>query len=113
MLSRPQSNEYPEYYKNYILLVPEGPILAFLSRQIDDYRQLLAGVPDEVASASPETGKWSLKQVLGHLCDTERVHAYRALRFARGDSQELRGFEQDDYVREAGSNARPLNDLDR
>ncbi|MDR3749092.1 MAG: DinB family protein [Acidobacteriota bacterium] len=111
MLSRPESHEYPESYKNYVSLVPDGPVLDFLTRQISEYRQLLVGISDEAASADPEPGRWSLKQVLGHVCDTERVMSYRALRFARGDSQELRGFEQDDYVREAHSDSRTLDDL--
>src|SRR5664279_1985040 len=97
MLSRPNATEYAEYHKNYIARVPEGPVLDFLAKQLGDYRQLLVGVSDEGASAASAPGKWSIKQVLGHLCDTERVQAYRALRFARGDAGELRGFEQDDY----------------
>jgi hypothetical protein len=111
MLSRPNTTEYAEFYKNYIARVPEGPVLDFLAQQLGDYRQLLAGVSDEAASAASAPGKWSIKQVLGHLCDTERVMTYRALRFARGDAAELRGFEQDDYVREAQSNSRSVDVL--
>ncbi|MGA3317734.1 MAG: DinB family protein [Candidatus Korobacteraceae bacterium] len=111
MLSRPNPTEYAEFYKNYIARVPEGPVLDFLAKQLGDYRQLLVGVSEEAASAAPAPGKWSIKQVLGHLCDTERVQAYRVLRFARGDPKELQGFEQDDYVREAQSNSRSLDDL--
>ncbi len=111
MLSRPSPTEYAEFYQNYIARVPEGPVLDFLGKQLGDYRQLLVGVSDETASAAPAPGKWSIKQVLGHICDAERVMAYRALRFGRGDTGELRGFEQDDYVREAQSNTRSLDDL--
>jgi hypothetical protein len=111
MLSRPDSTEYAEFYKNYIARVPEGHILDFLAQQPGNYRQLLVGISDAAAQAEPAPGKWSIKQVLGHICDTERVMSYRALRFARGDEQELHGFEQDDYVREANSNARSLDDL--
>ena len=111
MLSRPNTSEYAEYYTNYIAGVPDGSILDYLAKQPGDYRQLLAGVSEDAAAAAPAPAKWSIKQVLGHLCDTERVMGYRALRFARGDEQELRGFEQDDYVREANSNARSLEDL--
>jgi len=111
MLSRPDSSEYAEFYKNYISRVPEGPVLEFMTRQIGDYRQFLRGMSEEAAGAAPAPGKWSVKQVLGHLCDTERVITYRALRFARGDQKELHGFEQDDYVREAHSNSRTVEDL--
>ena len=111
MISRPDSTEYADYYKNYIARVPDGNVLDFLAKQPGDYRQLLVGVSDTDAAAAPAPGKWSVKQVLGHICDTERVMSYRALRFARGDEQELAGFEQDDYVREANSNARSLEDL--
>ena len=111
MLSRPNPTEYAEFYKNYIALVPQSRVLDFLAKQLEDYRQLLGGVSDEAASAASAPGKWSIKQVLGHLCDTERVITYRALRFARGDTGELRGFEQDDYVRAARSNSRSVDDL--
>ncbi len=111
MLTRPNPTEYADYYKNYVAKVPEGPVLDVLAQQLGGYRQLLIGVSDETATAAPAPGKWSIKQVLGHLCDAERVMAYRALRFARGDAGELRGFEQDDYVREAESNSRTVDDL--
>ena len=111
MLTRPEPTEYAEFYRNYVARVPDGPLLDFLARQPTNYRQLLAGISDADAAAPTAPGKWSIKQILGHLCDGERVMTYRALRFARGDAQELQGFEQDDYVREAGSNSRSLDDL--
>ena len=111
MLSRPDSSEYAAFYTNYIGRVPEGPLLDFLGKQVGDYRRHLVGVSDEEAAAPTAPGKWSVKQILGHLCDTERVITYRMLRFARGDGQELHGFEQDDYVREAHSNSRSVDDL--
>jgi hypothetical protein len=111
MLSRPEANEYAEFYTNYISRVPEGSLLDFLAKQPGDYRQLLDGISDIDATAAPAPGKWSIKQVLGHICDAERVMSYRAMRFARGDETELQGFEQDDYVREANSNSRSLDEL--
>jgi hypothetical protein len=111
MLARPEPTEYAEFYRNYIAKVPDGSLLDFLAQQPGNYRHLLIGLSDADAAAPTAPGKWSIKQVLGHLCDTERVHSYRVLRFARGDETELQGFEQDDYVREAGSNARSLDDL--
>jgi hypothetical protein len=111
MLTRPENTEYAEFYKNYIARVPDGPLLDFLAKQPGDYRQLLVGVTEAAAAAEPAPGKWSIKQVLGHICDAERVMSYRAMRFARGDEKELQGFEQDDYVSEANSNSRTLEDL--
>lgn len=111
MITRPDSTEYAEFYKNYIAGVPDGDVLTFLAKQPGDYRQLLKGMSEEAAQTEPAPGKWSVKQVLGHICDTERVLSYRALRFSRGDETELPGFEQDDYVREANSNARNLGEL--
>ena len=111
MLSRPESTEYADFYKNYIARVPEGPLLDFLAKQPANYRQLLGSMTDDQGGAPTAPGKWSTKQILGHLCDTERVMTYRAMRFARGDGKELQGFEQDDYVREAGSDGRHLEDL--
>ena len=111
MLTRPDRSEYADFYTNYIAGVPEGNVLDFLAKQPGDYRQLLVGISEEAASAAPAAGKWSVKQMLGHVCDAERVMGYRALRFSRGDGTELPGFEQDDYVREANSNSRNLDDL--
>lgn len=111
MLTRPESTEYADFYRNYIAKVPDGPLLDFLTKQPGNYRQLLTGVSSDDAATPTAPGKWSMKQILGHLCDTERVISYRALRFARGDGKELPGFEQDDYVRAAGSNSRSLADL--
>jgi hypothetical protein len=111
MLTRPNSTEYAAFYKNYIARIPDGSVLEFLAQQPDAYRKLLAGISEAAAEAEPAPGKWSIKQVLGHVCDAERVMTYRALRFARGDEKELHGFEQDDYVREANSNARSLEEL--
>lgn len=111
MISRPESSEYATFYKNYIARVPEGNVLDFLAKQPGEYRQLLVGVSEEAAAAEPAPGKWSIKEVLGHVCDAERVMSYRALRFGRGDEKELHGFEQDDYVREANSNSRSLEEL--
>lgn len=111
MLTRPEPTEYAEFYRNYIAKVPDSSLLDFLGSQHGHYRQLLAGIGEQAAAQPTAPGKWSIKQILGHLCDTERVISYRALRFARSDTKELQGFEQDDYVREAGSNDRSLRDL--
>ncbi len=111
MLTRPDRSEYADFYANYIAKVPDGDVIAFLAAQLGEYRKLLGSLSDDAASARPQPGKWSVKEIIGHLCDAERVQSYRALRFARGDQKELQGFEQDDYVREAHSDSRTLGDL--
>jgi len=111
MLTRPDRSEYAAFYVNYIAKVPDGDVIAFLATQPAAYRKLLGSLSEAEASARSQPGKWNVKEILGHLCDAERVQSYRALRFARGDQQELHGFEQDDYVREAHSDSRSLNEL--
>lgn len=111
LIARPAPDEYAPYYAAYINKVPSQELLHWLSRQIEEICALLAGISEAKANAAYAPGKWSLKQVVGHMSDTERIMAYRALRIARGDTTPLPGFEQDDYVRAAGFDARSLADL--
>ena len=111
MLSRPDRSEYADFYANYISKVPNGDLANFLELQPGEFVGLLNDLSDDQAIAPPAPGKWSVKQVLGHLCDAERVMGYRILRFARNDKTELEGFEQDDYVATADSNGRSTADL--
>ena len=111
MISRPADNEYAPYYGKYISQVPDGDLLNFLELQPDEFDGLVNDLSDEQATRPPAPGKWSVKQVLGHICDGERVFAYRALRFARSDKTDLEGFEQDDYVASANSNGRSATAL--
>jgi uncharacterized damage-inducible protein DinB len=95
---RPESSEYASYYGKYVSLVPEGDILVTLERQLTDTLALLA--PREAdGDFRYAPGKWSVKEALGHVMDTERIFSYRALRIARNDKTPLAGFEQDDYVK--------------
>jgi uncharacterized damage-inducible protein DinB len=111
MLSRPERSEHADYYANYISKVPDGDLLNFMDLQPAEFDGLVNDLTDDQASQPPAPGKWSVKRVLGHLCDTERVMSYRILRFARGDKTELEGFEQDDYVASANSNSRSTTEL--
>src|SRR5271165_783063 len=111
MLSRPEPNEYADFYANYIAQVPDGSIEEFLLKQWVDLVAFLQGVSEDDVSKPPTPGKWSIKQVLGHVCDTERVMSYRMMRFARGDSKELPGFDQDAYVAAGDFNSRVRHDL--
>ena len=95
---RPAITEHDPYYSRYIDLVPDGDIVATLESQIAATIALLADVSEERASSSYEPGKWTVKEVLGHLSDTERIFAYRALRISRNDRTPIEGFDQDPYV---------------
>src|ERR1017187_9202450 len=94
MLSRPARTEYADFYANYISLVPDESIEEFLLKQWEELVAFMQGVSEDAASVPQAEGKWSVKQVLGHLCDTERVMSYRMLRFARGDQKELQGLDR-------------------
>jgi uncharacterized damage-inducible protein DinB len=98
-IARPQPGEYAPYYDRYISLVQGEDILNALDEQRRQTMTLLCGRNEEDGDFRYAPGKWSAKEVLGHVCDSERVFAYRALRIARADATPLAGFEQDDYVR--------------
>ena len=108
---RPQPGEYASFYERYIALVQDGDILNALDQQRRQMMLLLSCREEEEGDFRYAPEKWSAKEVLGHICDTERIFAYRALRIARGDATPLSGFEQDDYVRNGGFALRPLSDL--
>jgi uncharacterized damage-inducible protein DinB len=111
-IARPQADEYGEFYTGYINRVPDGAdIFDVLRQQPDNLRTLLQNVDDRAASVRPAPAEWSIKEVLGHVCDAERIFAYRTLRFARGDTTPLPGFNQNQFVEAANFNARSLSDL--
>jgi len=110
-IARPQAGEYAPYYDRYISLVQGEDILNTLDQQRRETMTLLCGRDDEDGDFRYAPGKWSAKEVLGHVCDTERIFAYRALRISRADATPLAGFEQDDYVRNGPFAQRPLADL--
>lgn len=109
--TRPDSSEYAPYYDKYISLVPDGDIAGTLIEQLQTTKSLLEGVSESQADSSYAPGKWTIKEVLGHIIDGERVFAYRALRIARNDRTPLAGFEQDDFVRYGAFGERTLADL--
>jgi uncharacterized damage-inducible protein DinB len=98
-IARPEPGEYAPYYERYIALVAGSDILSALDGQRRQMMLLLSGRNEADGEFRYAPEKWSAKEVLGHVCDTERVFAYRALRFSRGDRTPLEGFEQDDYVK--------------
>lgn len=110
-MHRPESNEYAPYYEKYVSLIPEGDIVAMLQSQVAETRRMLNSMGEAKAGEPYAPGKWTTKQMVGHLIDTERIFAYRALRIARNDKTPLAGFEQDDFVAYGGHNDRTLADL--
>lgn len=110
-MQRPERSEYDPYYETYVSLVPETEIVPVLSGQTTELQDIFNGVPDEKGTHSYAEGKWSLKEVLGHLIDGERMFAYRVFRISRGDKTPIEGFEQDGYIENAHSNNRSFADL--
>lgn len=107
-----QPNEYGSYYANYINQVDENTtILDGLRMRLKEALYLYQSIPEGQFDHSYADGKWSIKEVLHHVIDTERVFAYRALRIARGDKLNLPGFSQDDFVEKAASHNRNKNEL--
>ena len=110
-IARPEPGEYAPYYDRYISLVPGNDILTTLESQRRQMLLLLSGRDEAEGDFRYAPDKWSMKEVLGHVCDTERIFAYRALRISRGDRTPIEGFEQDDYVRNGPFAQRPLAEL--
>lgn len=98
-IGRPEPGEYAPYYDRYISLVAGSDILTALDSQRRQTMLMVSGRDESDGNFRYAPEKWTAKEVLGHLCDTERIFAYRALRIARDDRTPIEGFEQDDYVR--------------
>ncbi|MBL8156145.1 MAG: DinB family protein [Anaerolineae bacterium] len=112
MIQPPKPDEYFEYYGGYIRFVPAGAdVFALMAAQPEELRTLLRSVNEAQAEVRPAPGEWSIKEVLGHITDTERVMSYRALWIARGNTTPIPGFDQDDFVRATDFNRRSLSDL--
>ena len=111
-IPKPEPGEYAPYAIMYIGLLPDdGLILKHLDDNLRATSEFLRSLPEEKLTYRYAEGKWTIKEILSHHIDDERIYAYRALRFARNDQTELPGFEQDDYVPESGANDRSLEDL--
>lgn len=110
-IERPSPSEHEAYYSIYIDQVPEGDVLEILSTQIETTVDLLASVSPELEEHRYAPDKWSVRQVVGHVIDVERVFAHRALTFARCDAAPLPGMEQDEYAAASNAAVRPLAEL--
>lgn len=109
--ARPSQTEYAPYYSTYIDAMPDGDVVAALADQGEETFGLLSGLSEQEASFRYAPDKWSIRDLVQHLSDSERVFAYRALRFARGDETPLPGFDQNPYAAAARADQRSLHDL--
>lgn len=98
---RPQPDEYSTFYQTYIGMVPDGWCLSLLESQVDQLRVFFARVTEQQASISHPPYTWTIKQVIGHMIDTERVFAERLHHFACNHLQPINGIDQDEFVRNA------------
>lgn len=110
-IQRPADDEYLAYYGRYISLVPEGDIRAILAKQNESTITLLRGLSESQGGYRYAPGKWTIKELVAHLTDSERIFAVRALRFARADETPLPGFEENDYVKNGSFDVFPLADI--
>lgn len=111
IIPRPEPGEFDSYYTRYLDAVPDGDLLRLLEEGAEEALNLLRAFGEEHGERRYAPGKWTVKEVVGHVTDTERVFAYRALHIARADETALPSFDHDLYVASAGFNRRSLADL--
>jgi len=110
-MRRPEPNEFAPYYNTYVSLIEDNAVMPVLDAQAGDIRGMFSGVPEERGAFAYAEGKWTIKELLSHLIDGERIFAYRILRISRGDKTPIEGFEQDDYIETSNANNRSFADL--
>ena len=108
---RPQSGDHDPYYQKYVDRVPDGDIVMTLAVIWTETKAMLREMDEATAMYRYQFGKWSIKEILVHLMDAERIFVERALRFARGDQTELPGFDEEAYSPLSGADARPLAEI--
>ena len=109
--SQLSENEYAPFYKNYIEALGDVNLFEILDSSLEDTINTLENLPEDKLLYRYENGKWTIKELLQHIIDAERVLSYRALRFSRNDPSDLQGFDEDWYVGNSNGNERNLNDL--
>ncbi|MDH5608654.1 MAG: DinB family protein [Cyclobacteriaceae bacterium] len=108
---KPDLQQIPEWYRPYVAVLDDKPIVELLRESLSSFEQLFGEITEEKSLSRYAEGKWSIKEVLQHIMDTERIFAYRALRFSRGDQNDLSGFDQNAYVDQSMADRRPLAQL--
>ncbi len=110
-MKRPDPKEYSEYYHNYVQQVPKGNILDILDKQADLLGRFFAEISEEKSLYRYEPDKWSIREVVGHLLDVERIFSCRAFRFSRGDKTDLPGFDENAYVPNGNYDTHDISEL--
>lgn len=111
MLERPSTDEYFEFYRTYVAKVPDGDLLDTLRTQGDRIVAAFTGIPDSLETFAYAPGKWTVREVLGHISDAERVFTYRALSIARADTTPLPGFDENQWAVHSNAGSRSLQAL--
>lgn len=110
-MDRPGTDEFAPYYNTYISLIEDGQVLPVLSTQAAELRSLFSEISEDKGEYSYQEGKWTVKELLSHIIDGERMFAYRVLRISRGDETPIEGFEQDGYIENSNANNRSFAEL--
>ena len=110
-MNRPETAEFAPYYNTYVSLIEGDNVLPVLEAQPRELRAIFLDMPEEKGTFTYESGKWTIKELLSHIIDGERIFAYRILRVSRGDTTPIEGFEQDDYIATSNANNRTFADL--
>jgi hypothetical protein len=108
---RPSETDYSKPFARYVALVPDDDILSTIEQQSSETQRLMSALDDTRAAHRYEPGKWSVKEVVGHIIDAERIFGYRALAISRGDTTALPGFDENDYVANANFDHWRIGDL--
>ncbi len=108
---RPQANTYGDYYRNYISLVEENDLFPALENSVDRSLTFWSKLTEEQGNYRYAEGKWSIKELLQHIIDTERIFSYRALAFARGEQTALSGYDENQYADNCMSDSRSLREM--
>ncbi len=111
MIKRPNESEFPEFYHTYIKQIPDVDIIEFLEKQKRLFVGLVDSIPEDQLLYRYAEGKWTIKQVIGHIIDTERIMAFRALVFSRGERQAIPGFDENEYVEKGAFNKKEITSL--
>lgn len=108
---KPADDEFAPFYAGYIKRAPDGDVVETMDSQLAETLSLLRSLPESMGDHSYAPGKWTIREIIGHLSDAERVFSYRALRFSRGDTAPLEAFDENQYVANGAFGKRTLDDL--